>query len=135
MKLILSLSHLRYNSGEQNHFQGGKMPPLSPPRKIPVYIYLNLRQIKKMNRTMIFHECSGIIITSIHSYVTCFHPGEFKFFKLVFDSFYCGWLHHKIAYKVCAISINTVLTSIIWNYLGSYYFNHSICLIYLANHY
>ena len=35
MKLILSLSHLRLNSGGQKHFQGGKMLPLPPPRKIP----------------------------------------------------------------------------------------------------
>ena len=44
MKLILSLSHLRHNSGGQNHFQGGKMPSLPPPRTIPDLHKINFKK-------------------------------------------------------------------------------------------
>ena len=46
MKLILSLSHLRYNSGGAKPFSGGggKMLPLPPPRKIPALVlYTHVR--------------------------------------------------------------------------------------------
>ena len=35
MKLILSLSHLRHNSGGAKPFSGGANAPFAPPRKIP----------------------------------------------------------------------------------------------------